>query len=169
MENRLSIRGNAVQPVLVMFPLGLLAVAVLLDVFRLLGGPGIIGTLAYCTVIAGLLGGLTTALTVHLGEITGGNRARARTAARRFLLDGAVLLIFAVVLLLRMRTPERTAGPGLLVVEVLGLGLAVIAGVTGALPRGPGRPGPGAGTVRLAQILDDPADHRRHEDHEPKR
>jgi uncharacterized membrane protein len=153
MQNRLSIRGNAVEPVLVMFPLGLLAVAVLLDVFHALGGPRILGMLAYCTVVAGLLGGMTTALAVRIGELATGSRP----ATRRFLLDAAVLVVFAVVMLLRLRTPERTVGPGLLLVELVGLGVAVVAGVAAvAPPDGPGARA-GAATVRLAALLDDPA------------
>lgn len=157
MENRLSIRGNAVEPVLLMFPLGLLAVAVVLDVFHVLGGPRIIGTLAYCTVVVALLGGMTTAIAVRIGEMTTGARAGASPATRRFLLDTAVLVVFAVVLLLRMRTPERTVGPGLLLVELMGLSMAVVAGVAGAAPPGVRRARAGAATVRLAQLLDDPA------------
>jgi uncharacterized membrane protein len=169
MENRLSIRGNAVEPVLVMFPLGLLAVAVVLDVFHVLGGPRIIGTLAYCTVAAGLLGGMVTGLAVRIGELTAGVRAGARPGNRRFLLDAGVLLVFAVVLLLRMRTPERTAGPGLLLIEMIGLSMAVVAGVAAAAPPGVRRTRSGAPTVRLAQLLDDPAGHGRREDHERER
>jgi len=168
MENRLSIRGNAVEPVLVMFPLGLLAVAVVLDVFQLLGGPRIIGTLAYCTVVAGLVGGMATALAVRIGELTAGARAGTRPSTRRFLLDAGVLVVFAVVLMLRMRTPERTAGPGLLLVEMIGLSMAVAAGVAAAAPPSVRRTRAGAATVRLAQLLDDPADGRR-QDHEPGR
>ena len=157
MENRLSIRGNAVEPVLVMFPLGLLAVAVLLDVFHALGGPRIIGTLAYCTVAAGLLGGTMAALATRIGELAAGRRAGAWPAPRRFLLDGAVLVVFAVILLLRMRTPERTAGAGLLILELLGLGMAVAGGLAGAAPSA-ARARPGSETSRLAQILDDAAE-----------
>jgi uncharacterized membrane protein len=166
MENRLSIRGNAVEPVLLMFPLGLLAVAVVLDVFRLLGGPRIIGTLAYCIVVAGLLGGMTTAFAVRISELTTGARAGVRPATRRFLLDAGVLVVFAVVLLLRMRTPERIAGPGLLLVELIGLSMAVIAGVAAAAPPDARRTRTGAATVRLAQLLDEPAEQARHQDHE---
>jgi uncharacterized membrane protein len=169
MENRLSIRGNAVEPVLLMFPLGLLAVAVVLDVFHVLGGPRIIGTLAYCTVVAGLLGGMITVLAVRIGELSTGARAGARPPIRRFLLDAGVLVVFAVVLMLRMRTPERTVGPGLLLVEMLGLSMAVVAGVAAAAPPRVRRTRAGAATVRLAQLLDEPADPRRHEDHEWKR
>ena len=169
MENRLSIRGNAVEPVLVMFPLGLLAVAVVLDVFQLLGGPRIIGTLAYCTVVAGLLGGMATALAVRIGELTAGARAGTRPSTRRFLLDAGVLVVFAVVLMLRMRTPERTAGPGLLLVEMIGLSMAVVAGVAAAAPPSVRRTRAGAATVLLAQLLDDPAEHGRREDHDGER
>jgi uncharacterized membrane protein len=156
MANRLSIRGNAVEPVLLMFPLGLLAVAVVLDVFHLLGGPRIIGTLAYCTVVAGLVGGMTTALAVRLGRMTVGAPAGSGPATRRFLLDAAVLVVFAVVVMLRMRTPERTAGPGLLLVELLGLSIAVVTGVAAAAPPDVRRAGAGTATVRLAQLLDHP-------------
>ena len=169
MENRLSIRGNAVEPVLVMFPLGLLAVAVVLDVFQLLGGPRIIGTLAYCTVVAGLVGGMATALAVRIGELTAGARLGTQPATRRFLLDAGVLVVFAVVLMLRMRTPERTAGPGLLLIELIGLSMAVIAGVAAAAPPSVRRRRAGAATVRLAQLLDDPAEHGRRKDHERER
>ena len=124
MESRLSIRGNAFAPVLLMFPLGLLTVAVLFDVFEVLGFPRLIGTLAYCTVAAGLVGGTMTAIAVRIDDLIAAPRADGIRAMRRFLLDGAVLVVFAVILLLRMRTPERTVGPGLLMVELIGLGLA---------------------------------------------
>jgi uncharacterized membrane protein len=157
MESRLSIRGNACAPVLVMFPLGLLTVAVLFDVFQVLGGPRFVGTLAYCTVAAGLVGGTVTALAVRIDEVTAGRRPAGGPVSRRFLLDGAVLVVFAVILLLRMRTPERTAGPGLVMVELLGLSLAAVGGLTGAVPRGGGRARTGPETVRLAQIFAGPA------------
>ncbi|MCA2211475.1 hypothetical protein LDL48_01155 [Wangella sp. NEAU-J3] len=142
-----------------MFPLGLLTVAVLLDVFQVLGGPRFVGTLAYCTLAAGLVGGTMTALAVRIDEAVVAYRADDRPVARRFLLDGAVLLLVAVLLLLRMRTPERTVGPGLLLVEMVGLAMAAAGVLTGAaLPRG-GRVRAGTETVRLGQILDGPAPH----------
>lgn len=127
METRLSVRGNAVQPLLLMFPLGLLAVAVILDVSQLLGAPTLIGTLAYCTVVAGLVGGAVTATAVWIDRIAVRQAISARSDAVRRLLDLAVLIVFAVVLLLRMRTPDRTAGPGLVALEALGLGVAGMA------------------------------------------
>ena len=133
MESRLSFQRNDLEPVLLMFPFGLVSVAVILDVFDLLGGPGLIGTLAYWTVAAALVGGTLTLLAAQVRTMCGGRRANARQSVLRGRLDGGVLIIFAVIWLLRMSTQERTVGPGLLVVELLGLALAGI-GVAVAVP-----------------------------------
>ncbi|MEV4641433.1 DUF2231 domain-containing protein [Actinoplanes sp. NPDC049548] len=127
MESRLSVRGNAVQPLLLMFPLGLLAVVVILDVARLLGAPTMIGTLAYCTQAAGLVGGAATAVAVGIDRVTAPRDRTAKPQPLRHLLDPAVLVVFAVLLLIRMRTPDRTAGPGLVALELVGLALAASA------------------------------------------
>jgi uncharacterized membrane protein len=158
MDSRLSLRGNDLEPVLVMFPFGLLAVAVLLDLFEILGGPRLIGTLAYCTVAAAVVSGALTALAVRIGQLNSGHRANARQSAIRLLLDGTVLIVFAVIFMVRMRTPERTAGPGLLFVELLGLAMAGIGSLASAVRPGTGRPRTTSQTVRLAQIIDDPAE-----------
>ncbi|MEV6596246.1 hypothetical protein AB0M36_05190 [Actinoplanes sp. NPDC051346] len=118
MRTRLTVRGNAVQPLLLMFPFGLLVVAVILDVFHALGAPRLLGTLAYCTIVAGLLGGALAAAAVWIDTMA----HRAETP--QLLLDLAVLVIFTVIVLLRMRTPDRTALLGVLLVELLGLGIA---------------------------------------------
>ena len=62
MESRLRIAGQAVHPLLVMFPLGLFTMAVLFDIGNLLGGPDILGALAYWNIVAGLTGGALVVL-----------------------------------------------------------------------------------------------------------
>ena len=62
MESRLRIAGQAVHPVLVMFPLGLFTMAVLFDIGNVLGGPDILGSLAYWNIVAGLIGGVLVVL-----------------------------------------------------------------------------------------------------------
>ena len=62
MESRLKIAGQAVQPILVMFPLGLFAMAIIFDLANLAGGPSILGALAYWNIVAGLVGGVLAAL-----------------------------------------------------------------------------------------------------------
>jgi len=127
MESRLRIAGQAVQPVLVMFPLGLFSIAVLFDLADLLGAPSIIGALAYWNIVAGLVGGVLAALAgaIDLMFVRNGTRAK-RIGVLQGLMNMGVLILFAVILMLRMRTPDRVAGGGVFAVELLALGAAVV-------------------------------------------
>ena len=122
MESRLRVAGQAVHPVLVMFPLGLFTMAVLFDVGTLLGAPKVLGVLAYWNIIGGLLGGALVALATAIDLVF----IRADAFVRRMgvwlaLTHIGVLVLFAVTLMVRMRTPDRTAGPLLLAIELLTL------------------------------------------------
>lgn len=127
MDSRLRIANQAVQPVLVMFPLGLFAMAVLFDLGDLLGGPEILGALAYWNIVAGLVGGVLAAMAaaVDLIFVPNGTPAK-RIGVLQGLANMGVLILFAVILMLRMRTPDRVAGGGLLLVELLALAGAVL-------------------------------------------
>jgi uncharacterized membrane protein len=126
MESRLRIAGQAIQPVLVMFPLGLFAMAVLFDLADLLGAPDIIGVLAYWNIIAGLIGGVLAALAnaIDLMFVRNGTPAK-RIGVLQGLNNMGVLILFAVILMLRMHTPDRVAGGGLFAIELLALAAAV--------------------------------------------
>jgi uncharacterized membrane protein len=122
MESRLRIAGQAVHPVLVMFPLGLFSMAVLFDVGTLLGAPKVLGVLAYWNIIGGLLGGALVALATAIDLVF----IRADAVVKRMgvwlaLTHIGVLVLFAVILMVRMRTPDRTAGPVLFALEMLTL------------------------------------------------
>jgi uncharacterized membrane protein len=123
MDSRLRIAGQAVQPVLVMFPLGLFMMAIIFDLAELGGAPHIVGELAYWNIVAGLIGGVLAALAgaVDLMLVRNGTRAK-RIGVLQGLMNMGVLILFAVILMLRMRTPDRVAGPGLFFVELLALG-----------------------------------------------
>jgi len=105
-----------------MFPLGLFAMAVFFDLGNLLGGPDILGALAYWNIVAGLVGGVLAALAaaIDLSFIRNGTAAK-RTGVLLTLINMGVLVVFAVILMVRMRTVDRIAGGGLLVVEILAL------------------------------------------------
>jgi uncharacterized membrane protein len=124
MESRLRIAGQAVHPVLVMFPLGLFTMAVLFDLGNVLGGPDILGSLAYWNIVAGLVGGVLVALAGAIDlALMRGTRAR-RLAVLQNLMNMGVLILFAVIAMLRMQSPDRVAGGGLLFVELLALVVA---------------------------------------------
>ena len=126
MDSRLRIANQAVQPVLVMFPLGLFAMAVLFDLGNVFGGPAFLGALAYWNLVAGLIGGVfaAAASAVDLMFVRNGTPEK-RSGVLQGLANMGVLLVFTVILMLRMRTPDRIAGGGLVAVELLALAGAV--------------------------------------------
>ena len=121
MESRLRIAGQAIHPVLIMFPLGLFTMAVLFDLANVLGAPDIIGQLAYWNILAGLVGGILVVLAVAIDLALVRNGRVKRAGALRNLMSMGVLVLFAVVLLLRMQSPDRVAGWGILAVEAVSL------------------------------------------------
>ncbi|MEU4222631.1 DUF2231 domain-containing protein [Actinoplanes sp. NPDC026623] len=126
MESRLRIADNAVHPLLLMFPLGLLSIAFIFDVATMAGAPRMLATLAFWNIVAGLAGGVLaiSVATIDIMAASPGRAARAGTLG--VLLDLWVLIVFAVIALIRLRTPDRGTDPGLLPVEVIGLAAAGI-------------------------------------------
>jgi uncharacterized membrane protein len=124
MESRLRIAGQAVQPILVMFPLGLFTMAVIFDVANLSGGPGILGALAYWNVAAGLVGGILAAIAGAVDLVFVSRPAARRIGVLRTLVNMGVLFLFAVILMVRVGAHDRQAGVGLFLVELLALALA---------------------------------------------
>lgn len=126
MESRLSIAGQAVHPVLVMFPLGLFTMAVLFDTGNVLGGPALLGALAYWNIVAGLVGGVLVVLAGAIDAMVVRDVRAKRIGVLRNLIHMGVLLLFAVIMMLRMQSPDRVAGGGLLVVELIALVAAFV-------------------------------------------
>lgn len=123
MESRLKIAGQAVQPILVMFPLGLFAMAAIFDTADLLGGPGIIGTLACWNVVAGLVAGILATLAGAI-DLAFVRTEFKRIGVLRVLLSMGSLIIFAVILMLRMGNSDRAASVGVYFVELIALGIS---------------------------------------------
>ncbi|KUL28138.1 DUF2231 domain-containing protein [Actinoplanes awajinensis] len=119
MQSRLRLGGNPVQPLLLMFPLGFFTVAALLDLATQLGAPALVGTLAFWNVLAGLLGGVLAAVAGSVDAVGDPRRALI------LLLDMGVLVAFAVLALVRVRSGDRVVAPGVLLLEVLGCATAV--------------------------------------------
>jgi len=164
MESRLRVAGNPVHPLLLMFPLGLFAMAIIFDVACGLGAPSMVSTLAFWNVVAGLVGG-AAAVSVAGIDVAGFDLASARPAraalngALGVLLDLGVLVTFAVIALIRLRTADRGADSGLLALEVAGLTTAGFSAWFGGrfggsrahARSGRGSPGRGVGPAALAE------------------
>ncbi|GAA1612445.1 DUF2231 domain-containing protein [Actinoplanes couchii] len=124
MQSRIRISGHGIQPLLLMFPLGLFWMAFVLDLATLLGAPAMVGTVAFWNLLAGLSGGLLATVATGFDAVTAIGPAASRTGFLSLLLDVGVLIVFAVLTLTRTRSPDRNAEPALLLLEVTGVAVA---------------------------------------------
>jgi uncharacterized membrane protein len=62
MESKVKLFGHAAHPVLIVFPLGLLATAAIFDAIYLMAGNQMLMNAAYWMIAAGIVGGLLAAL-----------------------------------------------------------------------------------------------------------
>ncbi|MFI6261718.1 DUF2231 domain-containing protein [Micromonospora sp. NPDC051006] len=124
MESRLKVLGHPVHPMLVMFPVALLATAVLFDVIDTVGGPDVLGEVAYWNIAVGLVGGLLAAVagTFDLLAIPTGTRAK-RVALTHAAANLAVILLFAAVWAVRLNADSQAAGGALIAIEVVALAI----------------------------------------------
>jgi uncharacterized membrane protein len=107
MESKVKFAGHPVHPMLVVFPLGLLATAVVFDIIYLLSGHSQWTVVAYYMIGAGLIGGLAAAATGWLDWLA---IPRGTRAKRVGLWHGAgnvvVLALFILSWILRRGNPE---------------------------------------------------------------
>ena len=131
MRAKARLFGHPIHQMLIVFPLGLLATAVIFDVIHLVTGTARWAEIAYWMIAAGIVGGLAAApfgLVDWLG-------IPADTRAKRVgLLHGGgnlvVVLLFAGSWLLRRDDP-LTPGMLALLLSFLGVGLALFTGWLG--------------------------------------
>ena len=96
MESRAKLFGHAIHPILIVFPLGLLGTAVIFDIIYLIWDSGLMASVSFWMMTAGIIGGLLAAPfgLIDWLSIPVGTRAKtigARTASSIVL----VLILFA--------------------------------------------------------------------------
>jgi uncharacterized membrane protein len=131
MESRVKLLGHPVHPILIVFPLGLLATAVVFDIIYLVTEDTRLSEAAYWMIIAGILGGVVSAPfgLIDWLAIPAGTRAK-RIGALHGMGNVVVLLLFA--LSWYMRTSAAGApGPFAYVCAFLGAALALLTGWLG--------------------------------------
>lgn len=131
MESKAKFLGHAVHPILIVFPLGLLATAVLFDVIYLIWGNPDMANVSYWMMAAGIVGGLLAAPfgTIDWFSIPSGTRAKT-IGLMHGLGNFVALLLFAASWWMRNDLPER---PETLasVLSFLGAGMAALGGWLG--------------------------------------
>lgn len=132
MQSRAKLLGHAMHPMLVVFPLGLLATAVAFDILGLITDNSDFSIAAAYAIAAGIIGGLVAAFAglVDWLAIPGATRAK-----RIGLLHGAgnvvVVLLFAVSWLLRANADAWDASGVAITLGIVGLLVAAVTGWLG--------------------------------------
>jgi uncharacterized membrane protein len=131
MESRAKILGHGMHPILVAFPLGLLATAVIFDAVYLIWGNPQMAVVAYWMIAAGIIGGVVAALPgwIDWFAIPQGTRARS-VGLLHGLGNTVVLLLFLASWYMRRDAPEK---PELVehLLSFAGAGLAMLTGWLG--------------------------------------
>jgi uncharacterized membrane protein len=137
MESRAKVLGHAAHPILIVFPLGLLATAVVFDVVYLATGTEQWSVIAFWLIAAGIVGGLIAAVPgwIDWFAIPPGTRAKSVGLAHG-VGNVVVLVLFAVSWLFRRDAGsgfEMAGAPGALalVCSFAGAGLALLTGWLG--------------------------------------
>ena len=137
MESRFKILGHAAHPILIVFPLGLLATAVIFDVIYLVTGTAQWSAVAFWLIAAGIIGGLIAAVPgwIDWFSIPPGTRAKS-VGLIHGLGNVVVLVLFALSWLLRRDAEsgfEMAGAPSTaaLVCAFAGAGLALVTGWLG--------------------------------------
>jgi uncharacterized membrane protein len=131
-ESKAKFLGHAIHPMLIVFPLGLLATAVIFDIIALTTTAPYLFDAAYWMIAAGLIGGLISAVfgLIDWFAIPTGTRAKA-IGLWHGLGNVIVILLFAISWWARRSTPDnpsRTALGFSFVAVVIALGTAWLGG-----------------------------------------
>jgi uncharacterized membrane protein len=132
MESRAKMFGHAIHPMLIVFPLGLLATAVVFDIVYLVTGRSGFTVAAAYMIAAGIVGGLLAAVfgLVDWLAIPAGTRAK-RIGAVHGIGNVIVVALFAVSWLLRMNAEQWKPGAAALVCSFVAVALATVTGWLG--------------------------------------
>ncbi len=131
MQSKAKVLGHPVHPMLVVFPLGLLATSFVFDIIAGSGGGGTFSRAAFYMIAAGIIGGLAAevfGLVDWLG-IPSGTRAK-RIGALHGVANVVVVGIFIVSWGLRYGDPDAQLVPAV-VLSAIAVLLAVISGWLG--------------------------------------
>lgn len=131
MESRAKLFGHPIHQMLIVFPLGLLATALLFDVVQVATGNGFWSELSYWMIAAGVISGLVAAPFGLVDWLAIPWRTRAkRIGAVHGGGNVLVLALYGISWLMRTSNPAAPETPAL-VMAFLGGGLAMVTGWLG--------------------------------------
>jgi uncharacterized membrane protein len=133
MESKFKVLGHGAHPILIVFPLGLLATSVIFDVIHLVTGNGQFAVVSYWMIAAGIVGGVVAAVPgfVDWWAIPQNTRAK-RVGLVHGVGNDIVLVLFAISWWMRRgNAPEYRPDTIALVLSGIGFLLALLTGWLG--------------------------------------
>jgi uncharacterized membrane protein len=121
-----SIRNHPIHPMLVVFPIALWTTAVVFDTIGIVSGRGVMRTVAFYNIAAGIIGAVAAAIPGFIDYLTLRGRA-ARVGTWHAVLNVSALALFAVSWVLRTRWGAGVVGTDSWIPVLLAyVGLAVV-------------------------------------------
>jgi uncharacterized membrane protein len=131
MESRAKLFGHAVHPILIVFPLGLLATAIIFDIITLATGHGFWSQIAYWMIAAGIIGGLAAALFGFIDYLAIPANTRARSVGFWHGVGNVVVVMLFLASWLMRRPDPLNPGVAAYTLSFAGAGLALLTGWLG--------------------------------------
>jgi uncharacterized membrane protein len=127
METRFKLLGHPVHPMLVVFPLGLLATAVIFDVLYIATADGDLATFSFWALLAGVVGGLAAAVFGLIDWLGIPKDTRAKQIATFHGVGNLVVVtLFAMSFLLRTGSAQYLPDTLPFILALLGAGIALV-------------------------------------------
>jgi uncharacterized membrane protein len=127
MESKTKLFGHPLHPMLIVFPVGLLATAVIFDIIYLVTGTPALATASFYMIAAGVIGGLLAAIFGFIDWLSLPNNSRAKNIGLWHGLGNVVIVVlFAVSWLLRGGNVDFAPDGLALILSFAGFGLALI-------------------------------------------
>ncbi len=131
MTSRIKLLGHPIHPMLVVFPLGLLATSLIFDIIYLATGDGAWTAVAEYLIGAGVIGGLLAAVPGLLEWLAIPNGTRAKYIGLWHAgANVVVVVLFAINWFVRRPSPATT-GAGPIVLSFIGIAIALVSGWLG--------------------------------------
>lgn len=127
MESRVKLVGHPVHPMLIVFPLGLLATAVIFDILYLIFNNRLLPTASYYMIAAGVLGGLLAAIFGFIDWLALPSGSRAKNIGLWHGLGNVTIVgLFIISWFLRGGNVDFIPGGLALVLSFAGVALALV-------------------------------------------
>lgn len=132
MESKTKLLGHPVHPMLIVFPLGLFATAVIFDIIYVSTANAALPVVSYYMISAGVISGLLAAIFGFIDWLGLPNNSRAKNIGLWHGIGNFVIVVlFAISWLLRRGSPNAIPDSLALTLSFAGVGLALITGWIG--------------------------------------